>query len=149
MSSITNPLNTGQQMTTNYDLSKIFLWDNRYDSENYVNNSNYNPVTILAGTVMGRIASTGRVVPCDASQTDGSQIPMGVLAQDVLLLGGALQKVAICVRGDVNQNALIFWTGNSVNTIVGNNPPRRMFDLIQDSGIKLVSGTEMSATDNQ
>lgn len=146
MSDISNPLNTGQQMTTNYDLKKIFLWNNRYDGEQYVNNSNYNPVTILAGTVMGRVPLTRNLVPLDASQTDGSQYPVGILAQDILLAGGQTKQCSICVRGDVNRAAIIFWTGNTFNTIV---EKRTLFDWIQNLGIKIVPVTEMTGTDNQ
>jgi|SRR5690242_4869498 len=146
MSEITQPLNTGQQMTTNYDLSKIFLWDNRYDNEQFVNNTNYNPVTLKAGTVMGRVTATGILRPCDASQTDGSNIPIGILAQDLLVLGGATARCSICVRGDVNRNGIIFWTANTFDTITAG---RRYYDLIQDVGIKIVAGQELSGYDNQ
>lgn len=145
MSDITNPLLTVQQAITNYDLSKIFLWNNRYDNESYVNNSNYNPVTILQGTVMGRIPTTRVLVPLDASQTDGSQYPVGILAQDIVLAAGQTKQASICVRGDVNAAKVIFWTGNNSNTIV---EKRILKDWLQDMGIKLVTGIEMSATDN-
>ena len=62
MSTQTEALNNGQQAIINTDTSKIFLWDNRYESATY-NNGGYTDVTLQAGTVMGRITSTGRVVP--------------------------------------------------------------------------------------
>lgn len=146
MSDISQPLNTGQQATTNYDLSKIFLWNNRYDSESYVNNSNYNPVTILAGTVMGRVTLTGVLVPLDASQINGSQFPVGILAQDIVLAAGATKACTICIRGDVNGRKLIFWTGNTLNTPVAN---RILKDHLQDQGIIIKQSTEMTDYDNQ
>lgn len=149
MSDITNPVNTGQQMITNYDVSKIFLWNNRFENDNYVNNSNYNPVTLRAGTVMGRVALTNVLVPCDASQIDGSQFPIGILAQDMTISGGQTIKATICVSGDVAAGKVIFFTGNTLETIVAG---RRMKDRIQSDsvGIKLVFGsTEMTSIDNQ
>lgn len=145
MSDITQPINTGQQLTTQYDTSKIFLWGNRYDSESYVNNSNYNPVTILAGTVMGRVTLTQVLVPLDASQINGSQFPVGILAQDITLAAGQTKQCTICIRGDVNRARIIFWTGNTFNTPVGN---RILKDHLQDQGIKIVATNEMTSEDN-
>lgn len=148
MSSINLRLNTGQQITTDYDLSKIFLFNNRYEGDNYVNNSNYSPVTILAGTVMGRVASTGVITPCLASATDGSQFPIGILAQDVIALpGGSSQLTSICIAGDVAENKVILFYGDTLETVVSG---RRFRDRIQgDSvGIILRKSTEMTDYDN-
>lgn len=149
MSSITNRVNTGQQITSDVELGKIFLWNNRYEKDSYVNNSNYNPQTIPAGTVMGRVTSTGYLQPCNASAVDGSQRPIGVLAQDIVGLGGgATKQASICVSGDIDANKVIFLFGDSMETIVDG---RRFRDRIQaDSvGIKLVFGsTENTFYDN-
>lgn len=149
MSSITNRVNTGQQITTDVELGKIFIWNNRYEYDNYVNNSNYNPQTILAGTAMGRVTTTGYLQPCNAAAVDGSQRPIGILAQDIIQLGGgATKKAAICVSGDVDANKVIFLFGDTMETVVDG---RRFKDRIQaDSvGIKLVFGsTENTFFDN-
>lgn len=148
MSSANIRLNTGQQITTDYDISKIFIFNNRYENDNYVNNSNYSPLTLLAGTVMGRIASTGYMTPCLASAVDGSQIPRGILAHDVVnLAGGANQKIAICVSGDVAENKVIFFYGDSLETIVQG---VRYRDRIQADtvGVLLRKSTEMTDYDN-
>lgn len=148
MSSINIRVNTGLQITTDYDLAKIFVWNNRYENDSYVNNSNYNPVTILAGTVMGRITTTGYVQPSSASAVDGSQRPIGILANDVVqLAGGTSKKVSLCVSGDVAAEQLIFFFGDTLETV---SDGRRFKDRIQaDSvGLKLVYRTEMSGFDN-
>lgn len=152
---IQNTVNTGQQMTSNYDLSKIFVYNNRYETDNYVNNSSYATITILAGTVMGRIALTGVLVPLISSSVDGSQFPVGILAQDVTLAAGQTVQCSICVAGDVAQEKVIFWSnqggsttlGDTMNTIVSN---RTLHDRIQGDtvGIKLTPGTEMTGFDN-
>lgn len=149
MSAVNLRVNTGQQITTDYDLSKIFIWNNRYENDSYVNNSNYNPLTIYAGTVMGRVSSTGVVVPSLASAVDGSQFPIGVLAQDVIALGaGQTQRCSICVAGDIESSKLIFLYGDTLETVVSG---RRYRDRIQSDsvGIKLIFGTtEMTDYDN-
>lgn len=155
MSVITNPINTGNQMTSVYNLQKIFLWDNRYDASNYVNNGGYNPVTLFAGTIMGKIAATGVLAPCDASANDGSQFPIGVLAQDITLLGGATKNVNLCISGDVNEAAIIYYpNGNNIPWVAANKTiniaGRALRDrLMTDTlGIRPVPSTEMTQADN-
>jgi hypothetical protein len=148
MSSAIITINTGQQITTQYNLEKLFLWDNRYESDNYVNNFSYSTITLLAGTVMGRVASTGVLIPTTASAVDGSQYPIGVLARDVVnLAAGATQLCAICIAGDVSAPLLIFTFGDTLDTVVNG---RRYRDRIQadSAGIILKGRTEMTAFDN-
>jgi len=148
MSSVNTRVNTGQQITTDYDLSKIFIWENRYEGDNYVNNSNYSPITLLAGTVMGRVSATGVIVPCLASAVDGSQIPVGILAQDIIgLVGGGTKSAAICIAGDVAEDKVIFYYSDTLETVVSG---RRYRDRIQGdtAGIVLRKRTEMTDFDN-
>jgi hypothetical protein len=141
--------NTGQQITTDYDLSKIFIYNNRYENDSYVNNSNYNPISILAGTLMGRVTSTGYLVPWRAGAVDGSQRPRGVLAQDIIGLGGgSTQRASICVAGDIAAGKIIFFAGDTLET---QDDGQRIKDRIQSDsvGIKLVfNSTEMTDYDN-
>lgn len=148
MSTINTRLNTGNQITSDYDVSKIFIYNNRYENDNYVNNSNYNPLTLLAGTLMARVVATGFIVPFYGSGVDGSQFPIGVLAQDLIAIpGGGTKQASICVSGDVAQEKLIFLYGDTLDTVVQG---RRLRDRIgfDTVGIKLVPGTEMTAYDN-
>lgn len=149
MSSNQIVLNTGQQAIVNYDVSKIFVFGNRYENDQYINNSGYDPITLLAGTVMGRIASSGVLVPLKSDASDGSQYPIGVLAQDLIIDSGATVTAAICVSGDVAQDKVIFVKpGDGLETTVSS---RRLKDrLAADTvGIKLVPSSEMTAFDNQ
>ena len=148
MSSQSVALNTTNALTVNSDLSKIFIGDNRYENDSYINNSSYNPITLLAGTVLGRISSSGIMVPCNASATNGSQYPVGILAEDIMVPAGTTRKVALCIGGDVAEEKVIFFEGNTLETVVDN---RRYRDRIKGDtlGINLVPGTEMTAYDNQ
>jgi len=147
MSSINTRVNTSQQITTDYDVSKIFIWDNRYEADNYVNNSGYSTVTLQPGTVMGRIASTGILVPCLASAVDGSQFPIGILAETVVLTAGQTKGCQICISGDVAEDKIIFFYGDTLDTVANG---RRFRDWIQAStaGVILRKRTEMTDFDN-
>lgn len=148
MSTTTVILNTGQQAILDTDVSKIFLWGNRYESADYTN-SGYDDVNLVAGTVMGRVTATGKVIPLQSDAVDGSQLPVGVLNKDWVVEAGDTQEVAFCVKGDVETSKLIFTkTGDDLDTIVSS---RNLRDRIQGDtvGIKLVTGTELTGVDNQ
>lgn len=145
MSSISQRNQTSNQITTDYNLQKIFLLNNRYESDTLLENPTYGTQTILAGTVLGRVASSQNVVPCISGALDGSQFPIGVLAQDVTLAQGQTQVIAMCVDGDVNAGALIFYGGDSLSTVIAG---RSMQDHLKNYGILVRFGTEMTDFDN-
>jgi hypothetical protein len=147
MSSQTTALNNGQQAIIHTDVSKIFLWNNRYENALY-NNSAYGSVTLTAGTLMGRVSATGWVKPLASGAADGSQFPVGVLANDITVDGGDLVTVAICVAGDVAEEQIILQGTDTMETTISS---RRLRDRIgaDTVGIKLVQSTEMTGYDNQ
>lgn len=128
------------------DVSKIFLRDNRYQKGFSLNNPTYNPMVLLAGTIMGRISNTGNLAPLYAPGADGTQFPVGVLANDVSIDSGETQEVSIVDFGDVAENKLIFfYSGQTLETVVSS---RRVRDWMQAQGIKLITSTEMTEYDN-
>jgi hypothetical protein len=147
MSSQSIGLNNGQQMIINTDTSKIFLWNNRYENATY-NNSAYGAVTLTAGTLMGRVAVTGWIKPLASGAADGSQFPVGVLANDITVDGGGLETVSICVAGDVAEEQIILQGTDTMEVTISS---RRLRDRIAADtvGIKLVQRTDNSAYDNQ
>ncbi|MCE3278034.1 MAG: Bacteriophage lambda head decoration protein [Bacteroidetes bacterium] len=146
MSSNSVVSNTGQQAEITTDLSKIFIWNNRYKSYPY-NNSAYDSVTLLAGTLMGTVAGTGYIKPLASGASDGSQYPTGILAEDVTVDGGDLVDLDICVSGDVVEDKIIFQGSDNLDTTVSS---RRLRDRIgaDTVGIKLVTSTSNSSYDN-
>jgi hypothetical protein len=151
MSSKSVVLNTGNQAIINTETAKIFLRDNRYQKGNYLNNGAYDPLTLVAGTVMGRIATgagtLGNVVPLFSLAGDGSQFPIGILADDVEIDSGDTKEVTIVDFGDVAEDKVVFYYNNdTLNTVVSS---RRLRDHIQAQGIKLIVINEMTQYDNQ
>ncbi len=142
---------TTNSLITNKDVSKIFLGHNKYDGESYINNSGYDPITLLAGTVMGRIHATGVLVPCLKGANNGSQYPIGVLAHDIQIGPGETVTATICVWGEVAEDKLIFWDGQiTKDTVIpATADGRRIKDWLQLANITLRTGTEMTDYDNQ
>jgi hypothetical protein len=150
MSSANQVLNTGQQAITNYNTAKIFIYNNRFQNETYVN-SGYVAVSIPAGTVMGRITATGTVIPMTSGATDGSQIPMGVLACDLTsIAAGASVPVTVCIAGDVAKEQIVLQSPDTFATVIAARS-QTIFDLLTGGsmGIKIVPGSELTQTDNQ
>lgn len=147
MSSGTTVINTGNQMITNYDNRKIFVWNPRSESASY-NNSSYDDVTLAAGTLMGRIASTNKIVPLTSGASDGSQFPVGFIAETTTVVAGDTVDIDIIVSGDVDENMITLQGSDTLATVISS---RTLRDRIgaDTVGIKLVGGTEMTATDNQ
>lgn len=144
MSDISQRNLTNAQITTDYDLSKIFLLNNRYESDNWSQNSNYSTLTLRAGTVMGRNAA-GNLAPSISGVRDGSQVPIGILAHDVTLLAGQTRQVTICIDGDVNASQLIWLGGDNPDTVVDG---RLMRDHLKAYGPLLRFSDRMTDYDN-
>ena len=146
MSEVTNTINTDNQQHNDFDTSKIMLGDNKYEA-GYYNNSTYAEVTLQAGTVMGRIATTNYLVPLEAGASDGSQFPAGILAQDHTVADGVTANMNICVAGEVAEEKVLLTDGSTLETVISS---KRIKDRIMSdtAGIILVLGTELTGTDN-
>lgn len=136
------------QLTTNYDTSKTFIGDNRYENGTYTNPDGVE-VTLAKGTVMGRVAATNKLLPLESGASDGSQFPVGVLADDYTVDAYDDATVSICVGGDVAAEKIVFANGTDTTATVVSS--RTLGDRIAGDtlGIKLVSGTELTGYDNQ
>lgn len=156
MSTVTTVNQTTNQAHFDYDISKIFVFGNRYTQDTLLNDSGALK-TFYPGTVLGRIAATGKLVPCDSTATDGSQIPMGVLKSEVELAIAGEATVYVCIKGDVVSSKLIFTGAETVDTVVtiqdsvpaDTTYTRTMKDLIQSTGIILIETEELTDFDNQ
>jgi hypothetical protein len=150
MSSANQVLNTGQQAITNYNTAKIFIYNNRFQNETYIN-SGYVAVSIPAGTVMGRIGASQTIVPLVSTATDGSQYPVGILGCDLTnIAAGASVGVTLCISGDVAQEQIVLQGSDTLKTLIGTSN-RSIFDhIVSDTmGIKIVPTSELTQTDNQ
>lgn len=63
--------------------------------------------TLLRGTVLGKIAASGKYTKCVSTATDGSQFPVAILAADTDASGG--DKIGpIYLEGEFNDNFIAF-----------------------------------------
>jgi hypothetical protein len=147
MSSNSQVLNTGQQTITNYETSKTFVFGNRYDKADYTNGTGA-PVTVVLGTLLGRISATQKVIPLASAASDGSQFPVGIATEDTVIAAGATVKLSYCVEGDVAEEKVVLNGSDTLSTVISG---RSIRDRIASDtvGIRLVKSTELTAYDNQ
>jgi hypothetical protein len=134
-------------LITNFDRSKTFVWNARTETGNYTN-STYDDVTLLEGTLMGRISASGLLVPLTSGASDGSQFPVGIVLADTTIEAGDTAVITIVVAGDVVSSKVIFQGSDTLNTVVSG---RRLVDRIgaDTVGIKLVGDNQLTGQDNQ
>jgi hypothetical protein len=146
MANNTVTLNTGQQVTIQTDLRKIFIGNNKYDTASLTNGTG-SAITYAQGTVMGRIASTNLIVPMTSAASDGSQIPVGILADNYTVAAGATQVMTYCVSGDVVSALVVLSGSDAMTTVVSG---QTIYDRIGSFcvGIKLQKSTSQTTFDN-
>jgi hypothetical protein len=134
-------------LITNNDNAKIFIWDNRYEQGEFTNPSTVDAV-LAKGTLMGRVSATQKLVPLASGASNGSQFPVGILADDYTVDYLETANLTICIGGDVAEELVILSGSDTMDTVISG---RSIRDRIAGDtlGIKLVSGTQMTAFDNQ
>jgi len=147
MSEANTTLNTSNQLNTDYDFSKIFIGNNDFRNGTLVN-PEAGEETIVAGTLLGRVTAGGNVQVLKSAAVDGSQIPIGILAETITLAAAATAEVSFCIGGDVAQEKLILNGGDTLATDIDG---RQLGDRIEADtlGIYLVAGDELTEFDNQ
>lgn len=147
MSIVDETLNTGQQSITNYDVSKIFVWKNKYKTGLFENGT-YDPIEMIPGRLLGRVSATQKIVPHASDAADGSQFPVGVLAQYALVDEGEERELMFCVDGHVVENKVILAEGDTLDTVIDGRSIRDRIGA-DTVGINLIASTERTGFDNQ
>jgi len=146
MSEVTQVNATENQSQFNYDNSKIFIFGNRYEKVVFTNLTG-GTLSYAAGTVLGRISATGKVTEMKSAATDGSELPIGVLATAITDLATVSDiDVNMCIKGDIAEDKVVFNGSDVVTTAEQGRIYRDWLTLV---GIILKSGTELTNFDNQ
>jgi hypothetical protein len=147
MSTGTIKTQTDNQLHVEYNISKIFVFNNRYEQETLLNGSG-GIKTFLPGTLLGRVSASLKLVPVASAAVDGSEIPVGILASEVTDLAIAGEKsVQVCIFGDVVESKLILDGSDTVDTLIDGRPIKDRI-AADTKGIQLVDGFEMTKSDN-
>lgn len=138
-------LNNGAQAIINRDINKIFGFGNNTKSAT-LTNSTGGSITYLAGSVVGKIGSSGVLTRFTSAAVDGSQNPIGVLFEDITLSAGASAVVNYVTQGDVEESKLVFQGADTLETVISN---RRVREILEtNSQIRLTTSTDLTNFDN-
>lgn len=144
MSTGTTTLSTRNQLYTEYDYSKIFIFDNDFQNMTLLEGASAE-TTFEAGTLLGRITSGGKVIPLASGATDGSQLPVGILAETITLAADAEASVRVCIKGELPVGKIGFDGTDDLETVVS---ARTLGDRLHDLGIYPKNVDELSESDN-
>lgn len=143
-------------LTTNYSQRNLLIWNNRTNTITLTyTNSSGSEVALLKGMLIGRIAATGLAKQSISTATDGSQIPIGVLIDDVTIANSASSNLSICIAGDVDYGMLVFGgspadtIASAIYTDAGAAYLGTYGDLLNGAGILPIVTTQMTYEDNQ
>lgn len=73
--------------------------------------------TVLRGTLLARVTSTGKLKPFVVGASDGTQTPTNVLTYDVQALAAGDVAIRTLAKGVVNRNRLIIAADGNGNNI--------------------------------
>lgn len=141
---------TGNALHVKFNFDKIFIFENKHEIAVFKNNTGAT-AAFSAGLIVARDSSDNTIVPFDnAAPSDGDNIPIGILSQDVASSDDddTTADVNYCHRGNVAEELLIFEGAETMTTVVtGTNQTVR--DNLLKVGIKAVTSTSLSKADNE
>jgi len=110
MSEVTNTQNNTNAVFNDFDLSKIFVFNNRFKNATFKNNTG-GPLAFLAGTLLARDSSDNTIVPLLSTKTTlGLNIPVGILHNSIASIADAatVTNQSFCIQGDVADGKILF-----------------------------------------
>lgn len=149
MSGITNITQTGNQLHTSYDVSKLFLGENERISGTYASTPE---ITLAAGLVVGQIAATGALVAYDNSASDGSQYPAGIvdlgISESVVIAAEGSKVLNLVNKGRVAEAKVTFPGVITLDSVISGDT-RTVRQYMNAMGIIFEGGEELTKLDNQ
>lgn len=137
---------TENQLFVDFNFEKVFIGDNTFEVETLTNISG-GDLTFEIGTLLGRITASGKVQPLASAAVDGSEIPVGVLAQTIFVADASDEVITMAVSGEVDRDLVVLDGADTMDTIIDGRPIK---DRIAGDtlGIKLITATEITLPDN-
>lgn len=134
---------TNNQMTADYDISNLVLGQNSFIKGSIT--ASGSDIDLLQGMVMGRISSTQKLVPLDASATNGSQYPVGICLIDAKIINGTSVDITLVNKGRIEEQKINFLGAETLDSVVSG---RILRDWINDIGLELILSEELTNFDN-
>jgi len=145
---------TANQLTVDYQRNRLSLMYTDTVRRDYANISGSEESAVI-GTLMGVVAATGKYVPMQSNASNGSQVPVAILFQNIEAAEAAaeIDNILLLNSGDVNSNLLVFAKeGDTLDTLVasagGDTKSVRDWLIQNCKSLKLVAVEDSSEFDN-
>ena len=102
-------------LNTNYDIALLGLFAPVTATATYTNSTG-STATLAAGTLVGRVVATNKILPQVSSATDGSQDPIGILAANYTVANGATVTLTFYIQGEFDASLITFGGSDTLAT---------------------------------
>lgn len=126
---------------TNVDLGELSLGDNSYEDDLLAFAA---AGDVLAGTLLGRVTASGKLVPYASAAADGSEVPVAVLPYAVSAAAAGDVAVRVLISGRVNLDRLVIHADGDASNIT-----KAVRDDLRNVSIVALKQTQHSVLDNQ
>jgi hypothetical protein len=148
--SVTNVENTRNASFADYDFTKFLLGDNGFAKADFTDGGAGSNLT--QGLVVAKVLATGLLVPWAPAAVDGSENPVGLLwlggSEDIDVAASATVNLEYVNKGSVNKNLITFPGAETLATATPTGATVRLEDFLEDLGLILEDGIELTGVDN-
>ncbi len=123
---------------TNNDVAGVVVWEPVFDDETLVDAGG---ATYAAGTLLGRITANGKLTAYTSGAGDGSEVPVAVLRDELVLAAATDTPCRPILAGRVRRADMV---AHGVGAITDAEA-----DALRDYSIIPLSTTQLSELDNQ
>tara|TARA_R110002153_G_C13332612_1_gene498617 strand:- start:34078 stop:34467 length:390 start_codon:yes stop_codon:yes gene_type:complete len=123
---------------TNNDVTGVVVWEPVFENETLLDAGG---ATYAAGTLLGRITASGKLTAYVVGAVDGSEVPVAVLRDELVLVAATDTACRPIIAGRVRIADLVAH-GVGAITIAES-------DALRDYGIIPLTTTQLSELDNQ
>lgn len=142
MTQITQRNQTRNQSTADFQVNRVFIFDNRFEYGAFKNTTGAS-FTLLEGMLVARsLTIVGGLIPVTFTDLSTNNLAdcIGIASQEgsVVLAANAISNISYCTKGTVNSNLLQLPAGVTLDTVVGNKVLR---DVLEALGLHIDSST--------
>jgi hypothetical protein len=137
MTQVTQRGATRNQSTADYSVNRPFIWNNKFQTGVFTNNSGAQLTLLQCVFVARHLTVAGALIPVTSSNLADI---IGIASQEgsIVLANTATANITYCYEGGIDVNLLVMPSGVTLDTMVGNKALR---DIIAALGLELDNTT--------
>lgn len=146
----TTVINDENFLSTNYDYTKIFIWDNKGAQRTFLNNTGAT-ASFAPGTLLALKSDTNQWVPLLSTNTNNAEnIPAAILRTPISDLNDSatVDDVSGVISGDVARDKVVFQSTDNYETVIAEGNNRSIELLLNYLGIVVRESRSLTEFDN-